>query len=163
MKINRKACFRKKSFVNFGADFFNKFFIPPTTSISPIDYSANFDEFMAQRDPEKPFCFWYGAREPHRAYEYGSSSRYGKKLTDIDSVPTYFSDNEIVRTDMLDYAVEIEYFDAHLGKILARLDSLGELENTIVIVTSDHGMPFPRVKGQMNRTAGLPGIRRPDI
>jgi len=121
---------------------------PPTTSISPIDYASNFAEFLADRKPDKPFCFWYGAREPHRGYEYASSARVGKKPSDIDSVPAYWPDNETVRTDMLDYAVEIEHFDKHLGRILSQLDSIGELDNTIVIVTSDHGMPFPRVKGQ---------------
>lgn len=121
---------------------------PPTNSISTVDYAANFDVFLSERDPRKPFCFWYGAREPHRGYEYASSARFGKQPSDIDSVPSYWPDNEIVRTDMLDYAVEIEHFDTHLGKILQSLDSIGELDNTIVIVTSDHGMPFPRVKGQ---------------
>jgi hypothetical protein len=48
---------------------------------------------------------------------------------------------------MLDYAYEIEYFDSHLGKMIKTLEDLGELENTIIIVTSDNGMPFPRVKG----------------
>lgn len=121
---------------------------PPTEEISNIDYAANFGKFLEDRDPQKPFCFWYGAREPHRGYEYASSERFGKQTSDIDSVPSYWPDNETVRTDMLDYAVEIEHFDSQLGKILAQLDSIGELDNTIVIVTSDHGMPFPRVKGQ---------------
>lgn len=121
---------------------------PPTNSICPIDYAANFAQFLADRDPAKPFCFWYGAREPHRGYEYASSIKAGKKVSDIDSVPAFWPDNDIVRTDMLDYALEIEHFDNHLGKILAQLDSIGELDNTLVIVTSDHGMPFPRVKGQ---------------
>ena len=49
----------------------------------------------------------------------------------------------------LDYAVEVEWFDQQLGKMLAQLESAGELENTIIIVTSDHGQPFPRVKGQV--------------
>lgn len=49
---------------------------------------------------------------------------------------------------MLDYALEVEHFDTHLGRILNILEESGELENTIVIVTSDHGMPFPRCKGQ---------------
>lgn len=121
---------------------------PPTKDICPIDYAENFKEFLAERDPSKPFCFWYGAREPHRGYEYQSSIKAGKKISDVDSVPSYWPDNEVVRTDMLDYALEIEHFDNHLGKILESLDSIGELQNTIVIVTSDHGMPFPRVKGQ---------------
>lgn len=121
---------------------------PPTTQICPIDYAANFDDFMAARDKSKPFCFWYGAKEPHRKYEFGSSARFGKSPADIDSVPAYWPDNDIVRTDMLDYAVEIEYFDTQLGRILESLEKSGELANTLVIVTSDHGMPFPRVKGQ---------------
>lgn len=121
---------------------------PPTKEISPIDYAANFKAFLADRKEGEPFCFWYGAREPHRGYEFGSSIRNGKHPEDVDSVPAYWPDNETVRTDMLDYALEIEHFDRHLGEILAAVDSIGELENTIVIVTSDHGMPFPRVKGQ---------------
>jgi arylsulfatase A-like enzyme len=49
---------------------------------------------------------------------------------------------------MLDYAFEIEHFDHHLGRILALLEERGQLDNTLVIVTADNGMPFPRVKGQ---------------
>ena len=50
---------------------------------------------------------------------------------------------------MLDYAYEVEYFDSHLGKMLDILEKHGELDNTIIVVTSDNGMPFPRVKGHM--------------
>ena len=49
---------------------------------------------------------------------------------------------------MLDYAYEVEYFDLHLGRMLKTLEDRGELDNTLVVVTSDNGMPFPRVKGQ---------------
>ena len=47
---------------------------------------------------------------------------------------------------MLDYAFEIEHFDSHLVKMLEILEKKGELENTIVIVTADNGMPFPGLK-----------------
>ena len=73
--------------------------------------------------------------------------RAGKRLADIDRVPGYWPDNDTVRNDMLDYAFEVEHFDRHLGRMLAALEKRGLLENTLVIVTSDHGMPFPRVKG----------------
>lgn len=102
---------------------------------------------MDRWDGSSPFCFWYGAREPHRKYEYASGLRAGKKLSDIDSVPAYWPDNERVRTDMLDYAYEIEYYDKKLGEIIEILRQSGQLENTLVIVTSDNGMPFPRCKG----------------
>lgn len=131
-----------------GKQWNEKKLVPPTTNISNVDYASNFKAFMEARPKDQPFCFWYGSLEPHRGYEYASAIRAGKKVSQIDSVPSYWPDNEIVRTDMLDYALEIEHFDTHLGRILKTLEESGELDNTLVIVTSDHGMPFPRCKGQ---------------
>ena len=122
---------------------------PPATGISNSDYAANFGDFLDSRDQNKPFCFWYGSLEPHRRYEYGSGiGKGGKSLDDIDNVYKFWPDNETVRNDMLDYAFEIEHFDNHLVKMLDELKRRGELDNTIVIVTADNGMPFPRIKGQ---------------
>ena len=121
---------------------------PPTNAMSNIDYAANFDTFMDERDGDTPFCFWYGGFEPHRRYEYGSGAKAGKKIADIDAIPPFWPDNETVRNDLLDYALEIEYFDTHLGRMLENLEARGELDNTIIVVTADNGMPFPRVKGQ---------------
>ena len=121
---------------------------PPATEISGIDYAASFEAFLESAPAGQPWTFWYGALEPHRGYEYGSGLRQGKRLTDIERVPGYWPDTDVVRTDMLDYAVEVEHFDRHLGRMLDALATRGLLDNTIVIVTSDHGMPFPRVKGQ---------------
>jgi arylsulfatase A-like enzyme len=72
----------------------------------------------------------------------------GKKTADIDRVPGYWPDNEVVRNDMLDYAFETEHFDQHLGRMITYLEEIGQLDNTLIIVTSDNGMPFPRAKGQ---------------
>lgn len=122
---------------------------PPTTAIGSNDYAANFADFLEAAPKGQPWSFWYGALEPHRGYEYGSGvAKGGKKVSDIDRVPGYWPDNEIVRNDMLDYAYEVEHFDVHLARMLQLLNERGLLDNTIVIVTSDHGMPFPRVKGQ---------------
>lgn len=122
---------------------------PPAEHISTNDYSANFKDFLSKRNGNEPFAFWYGAIEPHRRYEYGAGiNKGGKKIEEIDQVPPFWPDNETVRTDMLDYAYEIEYFDQHLGKMLAMLEEAGELANTLIIVTADNGMPFPRIKGQ---------------
>jgi len=122
---------------------------PPTNAISAIDYAANFDAFMASRPQGEPFCFWYGGYEPHRAYEYGSGQRLsGKKPSDVDRVFDFYPDTEQIRNDFLDYGYEIEHFDNHLNKMLQILEEKGELANTIVMVTADNGMPFPRIKGQ---------------
>jgi arylsulfatase A-like enzyme len=121
---------------------------PPTPDISTIDYAANLEDFLNKKKSAQPFCFWFGAKEPHRAYQYGSGISIGhKSLAQIDRVPANWPDTKTVRTDMLDYALEVEYFDLQLGKMLDILKKAGELENTIIIVTSDNGMPFPRSKG----------------
>ena len=109
------------------------------------NYYANFCLFMKERKEGQPFYFWYGATEPHRAYEKDSWRRNGKEIEKAE-VPGFLPDAEVIRGDLLDYAVEIEWFDLHLGRILNYLDSIGELDNTIVIVTGDNGMPFPRAK-----------------
>ncbi len=120
---------------------------PPTPHIYPDDYAANFSDFLDDNAGDRPWFFWFGSKEPHRAYTYGSGAELGGKTTDmIDEVPPYWNDNELVRNDMLDYAFEIEYFDTQIGKLLAEVERRGELENTIIIITSDNGMPFPRCK-----------------
>ncbi|HPZ83824.1 MAG TPA: sulfatase, partial [Thermogutta sp.] len=122
---------------------------PPTPTISRNDYAANFAEFLKEKPQDRPWFFWYGSTEPHRAYQFQSGLNLtGKKLSDVNWIPPYWPDNDIVRTDLLDYAFEVEHFDRHLQKMLELLEQAGELENTVVIVTSDNGMPFPRVKGQ---------------
>tara|TARA_R110002072_G_scaffold302999_3_gene491117 strand:- start:51205 stop:52794 length:1590 start_codon:yes stop_codon:yes gene_type:complete len=121
---------------------------PPAKGISNNDYAANFSDFLQSSSDGKPWAFWLGTTEPHRGYEYGSGVRLGKKPGDIERVPGYWPDNETIRNDMLDYAIEVEHFDNHLGKALALLEAAGQLDNTLIVATSDHGMPFPRAKGQ---------------
>ncbi len=121
----------------------------PTKAMASTDYAANFNAFLDAKPADEPWCFWYGGHEPHRRYEYGSGvAKGGKKPSDITKVPDFWPDNETIRNDMLDYAFEIEYFDKHLARMLKAIEERGELDNTLVVVTADNGMPFPRIKGQ---------------
>ncbi len=121
---------------------------PPAEGISPNDYAANFADFLDAAPADRPWCFWFGSTEPHRGYEFQAGvKKGGKSLSDIDRVPEGWPDNETVRHDLLDYAYEVEHTDSHLVRMLGELEKRGLLENTVVIVTSDHGMPFPRAKG----------------
>lgn len=122
---------------------------PPASGIGRNDYARNFEAFLKQRPEGKPFCFWMGFTEPHRPYERNSGVRLGKKLEEV-VVPSYLPDTPIVRGDLADYAIEVEYADGHIGRALDALKAARELERTLVIVTSDHGMPFPYVKGQIH-------------
>lgn len=120
----------------------------PAKGISSIDYAANFRYFLEHNSDGRPFCFWLGTKEPHRGYELDSWKRNGKRLEDVDVQP-FLPHNDIVKGDLLDYTVEVEWYDRHIGEAIRLLDEKGLLDNTIIIVTSDHGMPFPRVKGQI--------------
>ncbi len=115
------------------------------TGIRNLNYAANFAVFLQERQAEQPFFFWYGASEPHRDYELNSWKHRSKSLSDVE-VPDFLPDVETVRGDLLDYAVEVEWFDLHLMRMINHLEEIGELDNTIIIVTADNGMPFPRAK-----------------
>lgn len=121
---------------------------PPSKAISPVDYAANFTEFLDGRQGEEPFFFWYGALEPHLPFAPGAGLadpwRSGRTV-----VPPFLPDTAAVHSTLADYAFEIEWFDRHLGLMLDELARRGELDNTIVIVTSDNGMPFPRAKANL--------------
>ncbi len=137
-----------------GPPFNKKTLTPSTSGIGPNDYSANFEDFLNHAPDGKPWSFWLGTIEPHRGYEYGSGARLAGKSTDmIKDFPPYWPDNEITRNDLLDYAYEIEDTDKHVVKVLEILKARNLMENTLIVFTSDHGMPFPRVKGNQYENA----------
>ncbi|MEO0445014.1 MAG: sulfatase, partial [Verrucomicrobiota bacterium] len=126
---------------------------PPYKGMSNTDYAANFEAFLQaltdeEGDEAKPFCFWFGTKEPHRGYGLDNWKLDGRNLDDV-TVPAYYPDHETIRGDLADYAIEVEWYDDHIQRALAHLEAVGKLDNTLIIATSDHGMPFPRVKGQI--------------
>ena len=64
----------------------------------------------------------------------------GKKLAEI-TVPPFLPDTPDVRADLADYLAAIDVYDRHLAAMLDSLERAGELENTLVVTTSDNGMP----------------------
>jgi len=102
-------------------------------------------EFLAARPAGKPFCFWLGASDPHRPYAAGSGAKAGLDPQKV-RVPADLPDCDLVRGDLADYLFEVERFDRDVAAALAVLDEAGETANTIVVITGDHGMPFPRHK-----------------
>jgi len=110
---------------------------------------ANFDAFLDARPPGKPFCYWWGPTNTHRTWEQGS----GKALWGLDPdalkgrMPAFMPDVHEVREDFCDYLGECQAVDAGLGVLLSRLEKIGELGNTLVVVSGDHGIPgMPRAK-----------------
>lgn len=110
---------------------------------------GNFSDFLAERKEGAPFCYWWGPTNCHRKWIQGS----GKKLWGVDPddlqgrLPSCLPDVPIVREDFADYLGEVMAFDAGLGVLLDELRETGKFDNTIVVVSGDHGAPgFPNGK-----------------
>lgn len=108
----------------------------------------SFDAFIEKRKPGEPFCYWHGGQDPHRPYEWQIGVTNGIALKDI-RVPACLPDNETVRMDFADYLWEVQRFDREVGQVMKRLEAMDELGNTIIVVSGDNGMPFPRCKATL--------------
>src|SRR5690606_33114168 len=105
-------------------------------------------------------CFWLGSYDPHRPYHPSLKENLG-----IDSmkvkVPAWLPDSAVVRADFLDYYAEAKRFDQTIEKAVALLKEKGVYDETLIVITSDNGMPFPRVKANAyDRSTNIPLIMR---
>jgi N-sulfoglucosamine sulfohydrolase len=104
---------------------------------------ANFDSFLADRKPGQPWLYWFGPTTTHRRWVKGSS----RKLWGIEpealrgKLPPFLPDVPEVREDVADYLGEAQAYDAYIGLLLKKLEETGELENTLFVISGDHGMP----------------------
>ena len=104
---------------------------------------GNFQDFLKTRTADEPFLYWWGPTNTHRTWIQGS----GKKRWGIDpellagKLPKWLPDVPVVREDVADYLGEVQAVDAGLGVLLHELETTGQLANTLIIVSGDHGMP----------------------
>lgn len=108
----------------------------------------NFKAFLAERPKDQPFCFWLGSADPHRPYDEGTGRASGIDPDKV-KVPPFLPNSDVVRSDVADYYFEVQRFDKFVGDAIAALEAAGELDNTIIVMTGDHGMPFPRGKANL--------------
>lgn len=112
---------------------------------------ANFKAMLADRKEGQPFCYWYGPTNVHRKWIKGS----GKDLWGIDpdelkgKLPPFIPDVPEIRQDLADYLGEAQAFDASLAVLVEELKKAGEYENTLIVVSGDHG-PAGFPKGKCN-------------
>ena len=131
----------------------------------------NFDSFLEARPEGKPFCYWWGPTNTHRTWERGS----GEALWGLDPdklegrLPEFLPDVRDIREDVNDYLGECLAVDAGLGVLMERLEAIGELDDTLIVVSGDHGIPgIPRAKCnlydigcEVALAARWPGLIRP--
>ncbi len=104
---------------------------------------ANFQAFLDANKEGKPYCYWFGPTNTHRKWIMGS----GKKIWGINPddligiMPPFLPDVDTVREDFADYLGEAMAFDASVGVLIGMLEERGELDNTLLVVSGDHGIP----------------------
>jgi len=102
--------------------------------------AAKFLHEAADRD--KPFFLSVGFFETHRAFPDPAPSDDPRRT----APPAPLPDTPAVRRDMAGYNTMAHQLDDGIGEVLATLDATGLADNTLVIITTDHGIPFPHMK-----------------
>ncbi len=110
---------------------------------------GNFRDFLAKRAKDQPFFYSFNPTNTHRKWVLGS----GKDLWGINPddlkgrMPAVLPDEPLIREDMADYLGEVMAFDAACEVLIRMVEEMGELDNTLVVISGDHGIPgFPRGK-----------------
>ncbi len=95
---------------------------------------------------KKPFYAEINFFEPHRPFDFGGVKPFKSKGI---SVPKYIPNNHDTRKEFASMQGAIKKMDDSVAKIINILKRKNLYENTIILFTTDHGIPFPRAKGTL--------------
>jgi len=101
---------------------------------------------------DKPFFLAVGFSETHRTGKKDSDVQWhnGEESPTGDDryvrPPACLPDTPETRRDFADYRVCANRLDNYYGRILDALDETGLSANTLVIITTDHGIAYPHMK-----------------
>lgn len=118
-----------------------------TTPLGPKFRS--FDEFLGERPEGRPLFFWVGINwTALHSWEEGSGKAAGID-PDAVEVPAYLPDVPVVREEITDYLASAQRVDEAFGEVVAKLEEMGELDNSIIIHASDNGWQMPHGLGNV--------------
>jgi N-sulfoglucosamine sulfohydrolase len=114
-----------------------------------IDLNFSFDTALYQgkdwkeRKPGQPFYAHLTLMQTHRSWK-------GDKQRPIDpakvTIPPWYPDTPLTRKDWALGIESAQTSDRDIGTIVKRLKDEGIYENTIIVITADHGIALPRGK-----------------
>lgn len=114
-----------------------------TTKVHSIAPAAQ--QLLRSRPPQ-PFFLSVGFFETHREFFEPSSVRdalYG-------APPAHLPDTPETRADMAAFKASARSLDQGVGAVLHALDEQGLADDTLIVLTTDHGLPFPGAKGTLS-------------
>jgi arylsulfatase A-like enzyme len=117
--------------------------------------------FLRERDRSRPFLLWSSFFDPHPPFAppvpwnklyRGPSMPLPKRPPDLENLWIYVNrvqnrykyrdagiDDNLMRVIKAYYYATVSFIDYNVGRILAYLEESGELDNTLIVWSSDHG------------------------
>ena len=92
---------------------------------------------------ERPFFLSYGLFYPHRPF---LEADYTKYRPEYMKVPDPLPDTPETRRDMADYHYTVSLADTCIGRVLDTIRATGRDKDSLIIITTDHGVAFPAMK-----------------
>ncbi|HHV12230.1 MAG TPA: sulfatase [Clostridiales bacterium] len=110
---------------------------------------------------EKPFFLSYGMHCTHREFPKEIHETIN---VDFSQPPINIFNNKITREDFARYKTSLRIADGNIGKIVRKMKDINLYDQTIIIITTDHGIAYPFSKCTLNDTGigVLMAMRYPD-
>ncbi|MDQ4147545.1 MAG: sulfatase-like hydrolase/transferase, partial [Pseudomonadota bacterium] len=100
---------------------------------------------LLKRNHNRPFFLSVGFFETHREWFRPSSPKKANYVLPPANLP----DVPETRLDMAAFQESVRSLDRGVGAVLDSIDANGLAHNTVVICTTDHGLPFPGAKATL--------------
>jgi len=123
-------------------------FIPPVTAWDESSGKAHWKN----RPDKKPFFAIFNITVCHESGMWRNKDHSLKVNPDDVTVPPYYPDTEVVRSELARNYSNLYEMDSIAGIFLDELEAEGLLDNTIIFFYSDHGGPLPRQKREIYDT-----------
>ena len=124
---------------------YNKLFCSNTNDSNKISSTAS--RWIKNYNHKKPFFISVGFFDTHREYEKKISKNFDPKWI---RPPELFIDSKEMREDMAKFYSSLENIDNGIGKIYNTLKEKKILNNTLIFLTTDHGIAWPGMKCNLN-------------
>jgi arylsulfatase A-like enzyme len=110
-----------------------------------LEVGAALDAILEERREDKrPMFISIGTSQTHRSYP-----KLPATAQSSGQLPKFLFDTPETRHDFAELEVSVRQWDQGLGDVLAALQRHGLEEDSLVIVTTDHGLAMPRSKGTL--------------
>jgi N-sulfoglucosamine sulfohydrolase len=115
-------------------------------------FEQAFSGFL-RRTGTRPFTCFVNFKDPHRPFGFDRDEAHGGSPqlhdpADVRPFP-FLWDTRGTREDLARYYDALARMDATLQRVLDALDASGRADDTLVVFTSDNGMPFPYAKATL--------------